>query len=95
MNFIILGLILIIQAYVITFIFDKIHLKLKNNTNYILLNYYLKCAEILSLFVMIYFTVKISVKSNDNIIITVLCVITFIFWCYYNIKWVHDLFIEK
>jgi hypothetical protein len=86
--FITLGLLLLIQLYIVLYISDKITIN-KERDNYYNLNLFKKFMEILVIIVVILYTCKIYLKNNlsENIITQIIIVIEIIvtlFWLYLN-----------
>ena len=86
--FITLGLLLLIQLYIVLYISDKITIN-KEHENYYNLNLFKKFMEILVIIVVIFYTCKIYLKNNlsENIITQIIIVIEIIvtlFWLYLN-----------
>jgi hypothetical protein len=86
--FITLGLLLLIQLYIVLYISDKITIN-KERENYYNLNLFKKFMEILVIIVVIFYTCKIYLKNNlsENIITQIIIVIEIIvtlFWLYLN-----------
>ena len=83
-----LGLLLLIQLYIILYISDKITIS-KERENYYNLNLFKKFMEILVIIIVIFYTCKIYLKNNlsENIITQIIIVIEIIvtlFWLYLN-----------